>query len=346
MIRPLASLLLLVTAFAGAWLGVWLMRGYAERRLLDLPSERGSHARPTPRGGGVAIVTLHTATVAGAAALGLLPWTVPLVLAAGLPVALIGFLDDHGEVPPRWRLLVHAAAAAWVAGWLGGLPPLDFGFGAVALGWAGTGVLLLYLVWFLNLFNFMDGIDGLAATQATCMALAGALLAWQAGAGLDATLPALLLAAATAGFLAWNWPPARIFLGDVGSGYLGFALGGLAVWTVASGSLTAWPWVILGGTFLADATVTLVTRARSGAGVLVPHRTHAYQRLSRYWRSHRPVTLAYLVVNVAWLAPWAWVATRWPARGAAAAVAALVPLFVVAARLGAGRPGELRGPPA
>jgi Fuc2NAc and GlcNAc transferase len=341
-----ASLLLVATAFAGAWLGVRLVRGYAGRRLLDLPTARSSHVRPTPRGGGVAIVVLHLATVLGAAAASLVPWTLPVLLAAGLPVALVGFLDDHGEVSPRWRLLAHGAAAAWVVGRLGGLPPLDFGLGPIDLGWLGTGVLLLYLVWFLNLFNFMDGIDGLAASQATFMALAGALLAWQPGSGPETMLPALLLAAATAGFLAWNWPPARIFLGDVGSGYLGFALGGIAVWTVASGRLTAWPWVILGGAFLADATVTLAVRARAGAGLTVPHRTHAYQRLSRYWGGHRPVTLAYLVVNLAWLAPWAWIATHWPARGAAVTVVALAPLFLVAARLGAGRPDELVPPAA
>jgi Fuc2NAc and GlcNAc transferase len=335
----LTSLPWLLTAGVGTWLGVWLMRGYAGRRLLDRPTSRSSHARPTPRGGGAAIVALHLATVAGAVAAGLLPVTVLLVLAAGLPVALVGFLDDHGGVAPRWRLLAHAAAAAWVVGCLGGLPPLDFGLGPIDLGWPGAGVLVLYLVWFLNLFNFMDGIDGLAAGEAIFMALAGAGLGACAGGGLPGALPALLLAAAASGFLAWNWPPARIFLGDVGSGYLGFALGAIATWTVATGRLTAWTWVILGGAFLADATVTLVVRARAGAGLAVAHRTHAYQRLSRRWRGHRPVTLAYLAVSGSWLLPWAWVATRWPGLGAAATFVALIPLFVLAARLGAGRDG-------
>jgi Fuc2NAc and GlcNAc transferase len=187
----------------------------------------------------------------------------------------------------------------------------------------------------------MDGIDGIAGAQAVCMCVTGAVLAYHTGGGALAALPMALLAAATIGFLLWNWPPARIFMGDVGSGYLGFALGVLALWTVAEGWLTPWVWLILGGAFLADATVTLFRRARARVQLVEAHRSHAYQRLSRHWGSHRPVTLAFVAVNMLWLAPWATVATRWPSSGAACALAALAPLFFLAARLGAGRPGEI-----
>lgn len=130
-------------------------------------------------------------------------------------------------------------------------------------------------------------------------------------------------------------------MGDVGSGYLGFALGAMALWTVVEGRLTAWVWLILGGAFLADATVTLLVRAWRGVALAEAHRSHAYQRLSRCWGSHRWVTLAFVAVNLLWLAPWAFLAAARPHLGAACAVAALAPLFVLAARLGAGRPGEI-----
>jgi Fuc2NAc and GlcNAc transferase len=132
-------------------------------------------------------------------------------------------------------------------------------------------------------------------------------------------------------------------MGDVGSGYLGFALGVLALWTVAEGWLTPWVWLILGGAFLADATVTLFRRARGGFRLVEAHRSHAYQRLSRHWGSHRSVTLGFVAISMLWLAPWAILATRWPSSGAACAFAALVPLFYLAAKLGAGRPGEIAG---
>ena len=322
--------------------GVMLVRRYALRRLLDVPNDRSSHSQPTPRGGGLALTVAHLCGMLLASALGLVDIALAIALGVGgLTVAVIGFLDDHRHVKASVRLSLHVLAFVWAMVWLGGLPPVDFGWGAVNLGWVGSALLVLYLAWFLNLFNFMDGIDGIAGAQALCMSLTGAALAYQAGGGEHAALPMVLLAAATAGFLAWNWPPARIFMGDVGSGYLGFALGVLALWTVVEGWLTPWVWLILGGAFLADATVTLFVRAKARVPLVEAHRSHAYQRLSRHWGAHRPVTLAFIAINALWLAPWALVATRWPNSGATCALAALVPLFWAAMRLGAGRPGEI-----
>lgn len=341
-VSPALVFLLAVVVALGSWFGVALVRRYARKRLLDVPNDRSSHSQPTPRGGGLALTVAHLLAVVVANWLGLLDLNLAATLiGGGFAVAVVGFLDDHGHVPAALRLICHLVAFAWAVWWLGGLPPVDFGWGPVDLGWAGTALLLLYLAWFLNLFNFMDGIDGIAGAQALCMSLTGVVLAYQAGGGEHAALPIVLLAAATLGFLAWNWPPARIFMGDVGSGYLGFALGVLALWTVVEGWLTPWVWLILGGAFLADATVTLVRRARARVNLVEAHRSHAYQRLSRHWRGHRPVTLAFIGVNVLWLAPWAFAAARWPASGAGCAIAALAPLFLLASRLGAGLPGEI-----
>jgi Fuc2NAc and GlcNAc transferase len=326
----------------GSWAGVALVRRYALRRLLDLPNERSSHSQPTPRGGGLALTVAHLLGLGAATQFGLVSPAVAIaLLGGGVLVAVIGFLDDHGHVAASLRLLCHFLALSWAVWWLGALPPVNFGWGAVDLGWAGTAMMVLYCAWFLNLFNFMDGIDGIASAQALSMSVTATLLLLLVTGSERSALPLVLLASATAGFLAWNWPPARIFMGDVGSGYLGYALGALAIWTVAEGWLTPWVWVILGGAFLADATVTLFVRARSRVAVTHAHRCHAYQRLSRHFGSHRAVTLAFFAINVFWLGPWALVATHWPQYAAACAVVAVSPLFVAASRLGAGREGEI-----
>jgi Fuc2NAc and GlcNAc transferase len=335
-------MVLAVLVAGGSFAGVWVVRRLAPQRLLDLPNERSSHSAPTPRGGGLGLTLAHLLGVLAASLLGLLPHELAVALiGGGLLVAAIGFLDDHGHVPAWLRLTCHVLALLWAIRCLGGLPPVDFGWGPLSLGRWGTVLLVLYLAWFLNLFNFMDGIDGIAGTQALSMTVTASLLMWVGGMGSGPALPLLLLAAATTGFLIWNWPPAKIFMGDVGSGYLGFALGASALWTVVEGNLTVWVWLILGGAFLADATVTLWVRARARAPLAKAHRSHAYQRLSRHWRSHGRVTLAFAGVNVLWLAPWAYLAMSRPGLGAAFAVAALTPLFLLAAYLGAGQPGEI-----
>jgi len=284
----------------------------------------------------------HLLGMVGAAWLGIVSnGLVAVLLGAGSVIAAIGFLDDHGHVPAPLRLSLHFLAFGWATWWLGGLPPIDFGWGAVDLGWVGSAVMVCYCAWFLNLFNFMDGIDGIAATQALFMSVMAAMLLHVVEPGTRGSVPLVLLACAIAGFLAWNWPPARIFMGDVGSGYLGFAVGVLAIWTVAEGWLTPWVWLILGGAFLADATVTLFVRAKARAKLAAAHRSHAYQRLSRHWGSHKRVTLAFAGINVCWLGPCALAAALWPKHGAVLSVCALAPLFVAAARLGAGQPGEI-----
>jgi Fuc2NAc and GlcNAc transferase len=291
------------------------------------------------------VTVAHALGLVAAAFLGCSPASIAVAVAGGgAIVAAVGFMDDHGHVPAWQRLICHFVGAAWVVWWLGVLPPVDFGAGPIDLGAAGTLLLLVGLVWFLNLFNFMDGIDGIAAVQALSMSLTAAILLWLKPGGLEPTLPLILLAVAAAGFLAWNWPPAKIFMGDVGSGYLGLALGATALWTVTEGWLSVWVWLILAAAFLVDATVTLVTRVVAGAAFSEAHRSHAYQRLSRHWGNHRSVTLAVAVVNIVWLGPWALVAALWPAIGSACTVLALAPLVFAVIWIGAGKPGEFHRP--
>jgi Fuc2NAc and GlcNAc transferase len=203
--------------------------------------------------------------------------------------------------------------------------------------WIGGFIALLTLVWVANLFNFMDGIDGIAGSEAVFVSGAGALLNWSRGGSVGLTAAMLCLAAASLGFLRWNWPPARIFMGDVGSGFLGFTLIVLGLAANQHGTIPFEVWGILGGFFFVDATVTLLTRMARGDRWFSAHRTHAYQWLARRWRAHLPVTLLVSAINILWLLPWAWLATSRPAYAKDFLAVALAPVVVLVVLLGAGR---------
>jgi Fuc2NAc and GlcNAc transferase len=190
----------------------------------------------------------------------------------------------------------------------------------------------------LNLFNFMDGIDAIAASEAAFVAAAGALLGVVSGSMPGVSAVALAFAATCCGFLVWNWPPARIFMGDVGSGYLGFVLSVLALAAARDNSAALWIWLILGGVFFVDATVTLVRRLVRREHLHQGHRSHGYQWLARRWGSHLRVTVAVLAVNVFWLLPCAAFAALHPSQAATATCVALAPLVVIALAAGSGRP--------
>jgi UDP-N-acetylmuramyl pentapeptide phosphotransferase/UDP-N-acetylglucosamine-1-phosphate transferase len=272
-----------VAATAAA--GAWLAGAHARRHgLMDLPGERRSHAEPTPRGGGIGIVVAWALACLMLGARG--DVTVPLALGGAggaLLVGGVGYLDDHRPVSPLWRLAAHMCAGAILAA---ALTASDAAAWLVVLAFAGVPVLV-------NVWNFMDGINGLATSQAALCALGLALLSTSPA----AALPALVLVVACLGFLPFNFPRARIFLGDVGSGVLGFALAWLAV-AVLSGGAGAWPGllplvVLLLSAFLVDTSLTLLGRMVRREQWWSPHVGHAYQRLAARIGSHVPVTLAY-----------------------------------------------------
>jgi Fuc2NAc and GlcNAc transferase len=307
------------------------------RGLLDIPNERSSHTRATPRGGGIGIVVSMTGALVTLALLGRLQNGLFLALAVGGgAVAAVGFLDDRHKVSPRWRLLVHTLAAVWAVYWVGGLGSVRIGEHLAHPGFIGSGFAVLGVVWVLNLFNFMDGIDGIAAGEALFVAAAGGLLALSGG-NSSVAVVAWIFACACAGFLWWNWPPARVFLGDVGSGYLGYVVIVLALADTETRPVAIWEWFILGSLFFADSTLTLLRRLFRGDRVYEAHRQHAYQRLSRRWGSHLRVTLLVLAVDVLWLFPCAFWAASHPAWAISAAVAAALPLLLGCWFLGAGQ---------
>lgn len=317
----------------------YYLRRYAlSRSLMDIPNDRSSHSVPTPRGGGVAIVLGFLFALPVLSSVGLISPEVTLaLLGAGAGVAVLGFLDDHGHVAARWRLLGHFAAAIWALFWLGGLPPLTFFGYTVEMGWVGHGLTMLYLVWLLNLYNFMDGIDGIASIEAIFVCVGGALLVALSSTGqlTDILLP-LLLAAAAAGFLCWNFPPAKIFMGDAGSGFLGITVGVLSVHAAWISSKLLWAWMILLGVFIVDATFTLFRRLLRGDKVYEAHRSHAYQYASRQYGRHLPVTIGVLVINVCWLLPVAVLVGTGIVDCLLGLVIAYVPLIALALKYHAG----------
>ncbi len=306
--------------------------------MLDFPNARSSHTLPTPRGGGLAIVATF------AAALVLLAWNrlldfesaVVLLMSGGI-VAAAGFLDDRHSLPARVRICAHLAAGGIflvfmekiTGSWLAG-----FGLGHQ---WLGALCVLLALIWSTNLFNFMDGIDGIAGSEAVFVTGAGAWINSQQG-DPGVTTAMLCLCAASAGFLVWNWPPARIFMGDVGSGFLGLMVPMLDLTASARAPIPPQVWIILGGLFLADATVTLLRRAIRGDRWFEAHRLHAYQRLARRWKNHQRVTILYSAINLFWLLPWAWHAEQAPTRSTQILVVALTPVVLFVLTTGAGKP--------
>ncbi|MGY2438953.1 MraY family glycosyltransferase [Pseudomonas sp. SDO52101_S400] len=315
----------------------WVLRRYAlAKSLMDIPNERSSHSTPTPRGGGVAIVLAFCAAVPVLAGLGLLsPADLYGLLGSGLMIAIIGFADDHGHIAARWRLLGHFIAAGWALFFLSGLAPVSF-FGLVIdLGWLGSALALIYLVWMLNLYNFMDGIDGLASAEAVCVCLGAALVYWQT-AHLELIWAPVVLASAVAGFLCWNFPPAKIFMGDAGSGFLGIILGVLALKAGWANPELLWSWMILLGVFMVDATFTLVRRLLQRQKVYQAHRSHAYQHAAQSFASHKKVTLAVVAINVAWLLPVSMLVAGGALSGLLGVVLAYLPLVGLAVYFNAG----------
>ncbi|MDD5580239.1 MAG: glycosyltransferase family 4 protein [Methylobacter sp.] len=326
------SALIASTLFTG------LLRRYAlASSLLDIPNARSSHKMPVPRGGGLAIVIVFLAGLKIIWGMGLLTqaawWA---IFGAGAWVALIGFLDDHNHIPAPWRLLAHGIGAEWVLFWLGGFPNLAFLGHSLYLGWMGHILGMLYLVWMLNLYNFMDGIDGIAGIEAITVCLGGVLLYFLLPETVELWREALLLAMAVGGFLLWNFPPAKIFMGDAGSGFLGIVLG---IFSIQAGWLSSqlfWSWLILLGVFIVDATWTLFSRLLRKEKIYEAHRSHAYQYASRRYGSHRAVSLGVGAINMFWLTPIAlWVGLG-RLDGVLGLLLAYMPLMLLAINFRAG----------
>ncbi len=328
----------LIPAVAGISLALTAaLRRYAlARSIIDIPNSRSSHSIPTPRGGGVAIVLAFLLVLPILAGAQLVSVSVAVAIGgAGALVAVVGFMDDHGHIAARWRLLGHFCAAAWSLFWLGGFPPVTIFGVSLDFSWVGCILAAFYLVWMLNLYNFMDGIDGIASVEAISACFGACLLYWLGGFESLIWLP-VLLAMAVGGFLFWNFPPARIFMGDAGSGFLGVVLGVISIQAAWVSSQLLWAWLILLGVFIVDATFTLIRRLVRGDKVYEAHRSHGYQFASRKVGRHLPVTLGVLVINLFWLLPIALCVGVMGIDGLLGLVLGYAPLIMLAVKFHAG----------
>ena len=243
--------MLLAFVLSGLFIASFLLTGAVRRfalrgGMLDVPVSRSLHEEAQPVGGGVAIALLFLAYAGACHLQGSIPLHEFLALAGGALVALVGLLDDLWKLSLVWRIPAQFAAAIWAVWWLGDVSSIDFWFFTLGESFLLDVLAVLALVWLLNLYNFMDGIDGLAATELVFVNVLGFMIAVL----VDDAVLGLLSAgfgAAALGFLVWNWPPARIFMGDAGSNFIGFSLGVLALLSMLHDSMTVWTWLLLLG---------------------------------------------------------------------------------------------------
>ena len=331
-------ILFFVLAFVASWLITGMAHRYAiTRKLLDIPNERSSHIQPTPRGGGLGIVFAFVLFVLVAHyILDIKNYSFVELLPGLLLVAIIGFVDDHMELSVSIRLLVQMASALLILYFLPVVPGILIYTYNLDLWWIKGAIFLFYLVWMVNLYNFMDGINGIAAIQAITVTLSMSILIIIESESQTGWLWPALTAATVAGFLIWNFPVARVFMGDVGSGFLGLLLGTVSLISTVISPALFWSFIILMGVFLVDATYTLVSRVVRNEKFYQAHRSHAYQHAALRW-GHIKVTMTVALVNLFWLFPLSYVAVKQPKFGIFLWLISFVPLLYAAIILGAGK---------
>jgi UDP-N-acetylmuramyl pentapeptide phosphotransferase/UDP-N-acetylglucosamine-1-phosphate transferase len=324
MIVAIAACALLLSAA----LTFWVSSKGSPLFVLDHPNQRSLHARPVPRSGGVAIVLAMALTGAGAGLVPAVQHAAPGLLAGFLLVAGVSFIEDRWGVPVPVRLLVHLMAALLLV--RGGLSLATLMIPGAAIewpSWLATVATLLFVVWMANLYNFMDGIDGLAGGMAVLGFAAFAVLGYRAG---DTAYMAtsLIVTMAAAGFLLFNFPPARCFMGDTGASTLGYLVAAFALWGSYQFIIPIWISVLVFSPFVVDATVTLLRRVGRRERFWEPHHTHYYQRLIRVGWSHRRTALAeYALMTICALA--AAVALQAPPSGRWAVLFTVAALYAV-----------------
>ncbi len=308
--------------------------------LVHHPNTRSSHRLPVPCGGGLAMVMVFVAALFVLELTGQLTLSFSgLLISMLLLLAAVGLYDDIAGLAVGWRLLTHCVI---VVGTI--YLATSLGEALWPTGWPLKIVIMLCLLWWLNLYNFMDGLDGTAAIEGLFIAGAWLLLASSEPTTSlyhSITTLTLLLLAVLLGFLGWNWSPARIFMGDVGSTFLGFCLAILGLLWVTTGALSLWSCLLLTGVFTVDASVTLLCRILQGKCLYKAHREHAYQQYSDLVAArsneqgeqaralaHRRVCYGVILINILWLLPWALLAQYWSNWGMLIGIVAWLPLII------------------
>jgi UDP-N-acetylmuramyl pentapeptide phosphotransferase/UDP-N-acetylglucosamine-1-phosphate transferase len=269
----------------------YLIKNYAiKKSLIATINERSSHSVPTPHGGGIAISFTWFLGLVYLYSTKQIDYSLFYALMAGIVISIISFFDDIYELSPKLRLIVQSLVAIIGIVAIGGLNQIDLGFYIIENQIVTNIFAFFMIVWFINLYNFLDGINGYAGSEAVFLALAGFVLF---GGSHFA-----VLAVAVLGFLFWNYNKAKIFMGDVGSTLLGYNIAIFTLYYANQESSNLWIWIILFGVFWFDATLTLLRRKRNGEQLSQAHKKHAYQRLTQSGWSHYKVTNYSIVLNL------------------------------------------------
>lgn len=327
-------MILLPLTFALSAILTFFVRRYSiSKKIIDIPNERSSHSVPTPRGGGLAIFLALTFATTTKLVLSEAGFQLFLLLFFSSSIALIGWLDDKMNLSAKTRLCVQVFSASSVTAsflYFENSPQYTF----LLLGIFSL-LTVLFIVWMTNLYNFMDGVDGFASVQVISVSILTYLFIPNS----IETYPFifLLVGASTAGFLIWNWQPAKIFMGDVGSAFLGFFLAGLSVYSFLQSDLSIFVILILHASFIGDATQTLLTRAFYRQKLHQAHKTHLYQKLVQSGHSHQRTSLYLLAYNTIWLFPIALAQSHFPSFSLFFLAAAYLPLSLYGLIVGSGR---------
>lgn len=306
---------------------------YFGNRLLDTPNTRSSHQLPTPRGGGAAlacgvVITLLVAWSLGHVSTAPLYW---LLIPSGL-IAILGICDDLFNLNIGIRLTVQFLLSGLGLFFIGEQGELSQPIQLLI-----AGIMILFIVWMTNLYNFMDGINGLAALQAISVCISMTLIYWIHSTNTNAIHLLIIISASACGFLFWNFPAAKLFMGDSGSLFLGLSFGLLTAESVNDGFHFVAAWLIMLGVFIVDATYTLFCRLITKQAIHQAHRTHAYQKIAIKYNSHTKVTLASAAINLLWLLPIAVATTTKQIHYIFALFIAYAPLIWLANKFHAGR---------
>ncbi|OIP53811.1 MAG: glycosyl transferase [Helicobacteraceae bacterium CG2_30_36_10] len=282
--------MLYVFLFISSFLLTYLIKVYAiKKSLVAKVTERSSHSVATPHGGGIAIALTWFAGISYLFYIDDIDSSLYLALMVGVLISVVSYFDDLFELSAKVRLLTQTLVALVGLYFLGGLKEIDLFVFSIENQLFTNLFAFLMVVWFINLYNFLDGIDGYAGSEALFLGVAGFLLF--GGSHF------LVLVAAVLGFLVWNWHKAKIFMGDVGSTLLGYNVAIFTIYYANSETHGMWIWIVLFGLFWFDATLTLFRRYKNGESLSQAHRKHAYQRLTQSGWAHNKVVLFSIVAN-------------------------------------------------
>ncbi|NOQ24378.1 MAG: glycosyl transferase [Bacteroidales bacterium] len=281
---------ILILVVVSSYIGTFLVRRFAiKKSIIDIPNQRSSHTKPTPRGGGLVIVVIWYVIIIWFFITEKLTNELFYAFLSGSLLAIVSLLDDIFSLSAKIRLIIQVFSAGMAVFFISTIHTVDLGFYIINSSFLVIPFVFIGLIWFVNLFNFLDGIDGYAASQAIFISLAFFILTG------DFLL--LYLIASIIGFLIWNWQPAKIFMGDIGSTVLGFTLGVLTIYYSQKYKISIFTLLIPSALFWFDATYTLFRRWRNKEKLSEAHKKHAYQRIVQSGFSHQKTVISAILVN-------------------------------------------------